>query len=344
MGTPNIIQNLMSGNGADVSRGFANLGKPVMNNQGVPSGGGIPPGQVPIHTGGGPIMGTHSDPILTPGGTITPPSGLSPTNINAINPSGLPQPIALSTTGSQGNLLGTPGAPSSGVPTPGTGIGTVPSLGGTDAPYANLTPQQQQELNKQLVDIYGKGEGNLLTSLIGSIGSGNDAYLQAYEKAMAGPNAEGLAALNTAFGNAGIGANSSAFAIGNADFQSNIVAQEGLQEQQLQMNDLQQLMNLTQGLQGQSAQEVASGGWASILGGIIGSIPGFASAGKAIGQIGSTGGQSANTSVNPFAGSTEAAPLGAGAIPLGQTDTTTLPGIDDSTIGSFSDLGADVFI
>lgn len=303
----NILGNLLTGNQGQVDKGFNQMGIPVAANQGGFSGQ-----PAPIRTGAGlpgPV-GTHNP--LEPGGTIKP---VTPT----LPQGAIPYQQAYTNTSGSGNLL--PSNLTAPPPVPGaTPPATTP---GQAAPFSNMTPQQQQELQKQLIDTFGKGEGNLLYSLIGSIGGSDDAYMQAYEKAMAGPNAEALAALNTSFGNSGISMNSSAAAIGNADFQSNIVAQEGLQVQQLKMNDLAQLMGLTQGLQKASAAEVASGGWEQILGAIVSAIPGLQGIGKGLSQIGSQGG-----------GGGGAAPLDTtgGADPLGLNAPSTA-GLPTGTFG-----------
>src|SRR5271155_4859096 len=245
MGTSNLMSNLMSGDMANFNRGQSNIGIPVLNNQGTPSmgGGGISGTPAPYM----PAMGsTGGAPPSLPGGTILPPAGLVPSGTSSTNPftgtsfgspgnpilgkviegnGGMP-PQQAYTSGTPGGLYGTPGAPSTGVP-PSSGIPTSP----TNPGVTGQTPQQAQEQQKQLVDIYGKGTGNLLNTLIGNIGGSDDAYMQAYEQAMAGPNAENLATLNTTLGNSGIGMNSSTAAIANADFESNITSQEGLQEQ-----------------------------------------------------------------------------------------------------------------
>jgi len=341
MGTvPNIFSNIAAGDSANVSRGIQNLGMPVMNNQGTPSVSGTP---IQGPTFGGTIPGQPSEPILKAGNTITPPKGFAPVSAPS------PYQAEVSASGGSGVLLPTDStAGSSGayptVPTAGTST-TATSSG----PFANLTSQQQQELQKQLIDIYGKGEGNLLNSLIGSIGGGDDAYLQAYIQAMAGPNAENLATLSSSLGNSGVGPNSSASAIATADYLSNVTSQEGLQEQQLKMNDLQQLMSLTQGLQGGSASEVSSGGFLNDLASVTSSLSNllpFSSGGNK-GNAGNVSTSGAAASTNPFAGSTAAAPLGEGAIPLGETDTSALPDLSGE-LGDSSDLadliGAGVFI
>jgi hypothetical protein len=148
-------------------------------------------------------------------------------------------------------------------------------------------------LTKQLTDTFGKGEGSLLDSVIGNIGSDDSSYIKAYDAAMAPQNAENLAALNTTLGNGGVGANSSTAAIANADFQSNVTSQEGLQEQQLQMNDLSQLLQLTEGLEGPSAEEVSSGGILNDIGAIAGDVGAVLHGGSGVSNLGANIGSAA---------------------------------------------------
>lgn len=315
MATSNIMQNLQAGDMTNVNRAMPNLGVPVQNNQGTPSLAGSHgtnvSGTVPTSVGTQPMP----DPTA-PGNTIM--QQIQPGNGGVITPDKGPVHMGQQQAYTAQNGAGTLLTPNGGAPV--NSSGAVPAGNTSTSPTANMTAQQQQELQKQLVDTFGKGEGNLLDTVLGSIGGGDDAYMQAYEAAMAQPNAENLATLNTTLGNSGIGANSSTSAIANADFQSGITAQEGLQEQGLQMNDLQQLLGLTEGLENPSAQEVSSGGFlndfASIMGSIGaiipgasggasfmsrgGSAPGPSSSSNASGVLASMQGQSgANIGINP---------------------------------------------
>lgn len=118
----------------------------------------------------------------------------------------------------------------------------------------NLSSTEQGNLGKQASDLYGKGVGGLLTSEIENLGSNDSSYMQAYEKAMAPINAENLATLETNLGNEGVSGNSSTSAIAQADFNANVTSQEGMQEEELQMNDLNQLLGLTESMEGTSSQ------------------------------------------------------------------------------------------
>lgn len=235
---------------------FLNAGKPVTGNTGVanPNGPTSPIGSpVPIANPVGPIGNNNGGLLsgnlnLLPSATGNPANGLLTTN---------PVPVAGYNTGS----------PSSTVPV--NSSQTTPNALGA----STLTANQ----NKQLTDTFGKGTGSLLASEISNLGSDDSSYMQAYEKAMAGTNAENLATLNTTLGNEGISSNSSTAAIENADFEAGVTSQEGLQEQQLQMNDLNQLIGLTESIEAPSVAEVNSGGFLNDLGQVIGDAGSIAS-------------------------------------------------------------------
>lgn len=253
MAGPTILPNLIAGNKSSVDLGIQNLGiKPVGNGAGSQQPG-------PSGLGSGGKVGGATPVPVTVG-----PTGLLPTS----GPPALPPVTTGTVAPSQAtSLLPTNGLdPSSSVPT-GTPVDSSP---------ANGLDFNTAKLDKQLNSEYGKGVGSVIDSLIKSIGSGDDAYMQAYDKAMAQPNAEALATLSTNLGNEGISGDSSTAAIAKADLLSGEVSQEGLQVQQLKMNDLAELLGLTQGLEGQAAKDAADTGW-SEFGHVIGDIGGAVS-------------------------------------------------------------------
>lgn len=213
-------------------------------------------------------------------------------NTGTVNPNNnvrlapLPGASAIPIAANNGGLI-------SGNPANTTPVGSLlPSSGSaspvpiaSSAPVSTPTTVSDAE-NKQLIDIYGKGTGSLLSSEILNLGSNDSTYMQAYKNAMAPTNAENLAILNTTLGNEGIGADSSTAAIENADFMKGVTTQEGLQEQQLQMNDLAQLLGLTESTMGDSAKEVSSGGFLNDLGAVLNSLPGGSILGKMFDKFG----------------------------------------------------------
>jgi hypothetical protein len=147
--------------------------------------------------------------------------------------------------------------------------GAVP--GAPNAPVSQFSQQQQKNSQHQLTDTFGKGIGGDISSVINNLGSNDSTYMQAYHNAMAGTNAEANASLLTSLGNAGISANSSTAAIGLADLGGQEVAQEGLQEAQLQQTDEQNLIQLLQGTQG-AANKEASTSVMGDIGSVLGAI------------------------------------------------------------------------
>lgn len=255
MSNSNILPNLVAGNSGAVDLGLNNLGiKPVGNGAGSqrpgPSGIGKIGNSTPIPVSTGPISlnPAANPPVLAPGTTG----------------SVIPMPVTSPSGGS--SLL-----PTNGVnPSP---VATDPTTG---LPISNSNPSipyNQQNLDKQMKDEYGKGEGSLISGLVSSLGSSDDAYMQAYEKAMAQPNAEQMATLETDLGNEGISGDSSTAAIAKADLLSGETADEGLQEQQLKQNDLAQLLGLTESLEGVSNKAQQDTGW-SIFGSVLGDVGG----------------------------------------------------------------------
>lgn len=174
------------------------------------------------------------------GSTMPGPSGIADANGVNLNPI-MQQPAATS------NLL-----------TPGGIQGAIPV-------------SQQNASDKQLTDTFGKGIGGDINSVINNLGSGDSSYLQAYQAAMAPVNAENQATLDTTLGNQGVSANSSTAAIANADFLSNVSTQTGLQEQQLQQTDEQNLIGLLSGVAPAANKEASTSVWGDI-GDVLGAV------------------------------------------------------------------------
>jgi hypothetical protein len=142
------------------------------------------------------------------------------------------------------------------------------------APPASAIPTGiQQASTSELTNIFGQGIGGDIGSVIDNLGSNDSTYMQAYMNAMAQPNAENLATLNTTLGNSGVGANSSTAAIANADFQTGVTAQEGLQEQQLQQTDEQNLIGLLESTESAGNKQAGTSIWQT-LGNVAQSVVG----------------------------------------------------------------------
>lgn len=204
-----------------------------------------------------PVLGGQSgrnqfSPVVTSGTKATTQTG----------PANGTQPIVTNPVASSASITGQ--APSATQATAAP-INTQPTQANTSGnPLAGYTPEQDQQLQKQLNDTYGKGEGQLLYSLLNNLGGSDSSYMQAYQQAMGNTQAEGLATIDTSLGNAGISANSSAAAIEKGDYLSSLGAQEGLQEQQLLQTQQQETIGLVQGMQGQTSAENSSS-WLNTL-------------------------------------------------------------------------------
>jgi hypothetical protein len=204
MSAPQLIPNLMTGNTGAAAQGLQAMGIPPVGN----TSGSQLPGPTGVNAMAAPTSGAM--PALNPPAGITGAPGQIP---GTVNPVGATPPVA-------------------GVPIVNQGVGGA------------IPVSQQQASQHQLTNVFGAGVGGDISSTINNLGSTDSTYMQAYQAAMAQPNAENLATLNTTLGNSGVGANSSTAAIANADFQTGVTSQEGLQEQQLQQTDEQNLIGL----------------------------------------------------------------------------------------------------
>lgn len=255
--------------------GQKNMGMPVPNsgsgrNGMSPITSTIARGSVP---GGGPVNGVNkpiTSPVASPIVTGKPPS-------------------TFQGPGQQNHALSTPATQTP--PSSATATAATTPAGNNGNTLAGYTPQQTQQLQKQLTDIYGKGEGGLLGSLLMNLGSNDSSYMDAYHQAMSKSTAEGMATLDTSLGNAGISANSSAAAIEKGDYMSGVVSQEGLQEQQLIQQQQQEAIGLTQGLQNDSRDENSTS-WldtaaqvVGIAGTVAGDVTGLGAIGKGVSSL-----------------------------------------------------------
>jgi hypothetical protein len=143
-----------------------------------------------------------------------------PTGVNAMAaaPGALPTATAPTLTG----------GPAPAIPGTVNPVGATPPVAGV--PIVNqgvggaIPVSQQQASQQQLTNVFGAGVGGDISDTINNLGSNDSTYMQAYTAAMAQPNAENLATLNTTLANSGVSANSSTAAIANADFQTGVTA------------------------------------------------------------------------------------------------------------------------
>jgi hypothetical protein len=203
-------------------------------------------------------------------------SGVQPigngTGSNIANAGPVPL-LPTNTVGTPGSLVNSPTNPimqsPAGTQTPGVVPGYSADPNSFTGGYTpgGVTQAAQHQLN----DVYGQGVGGQIGSLEANLGSGDSTYMQAYQAAMAQPNAENMATLQTSLSNAGVGMNSSTAAIAQSDLLTGETAQEGLQEQQLQQTDQQNLLGLVQGTQSAANKQASTSVWGDI-GSVLGSI------------------------------------------------------------------------
>lgn len=244
-------------------------------------------------------MGTLATIPGLAGGMATGAKNLGVPVLGSAGRNQLSPPIGTAAGAQTGTLPGTNAAVTGQPPIP-SATGLPPNMNITPQPTAMTAPlttsqpnvggifsgQSGQQLQKQLTDIYGKGVGGAINTLLQNLGSNNSSFLNSYRQAMSGQQAEDLSTIGTSLGNAGISADSSTAAIEKGDYLAKSNAQLGLQEQQLINQETSQAIGLVQGTQ-QDAQAETSSSWLDTLGqvaGIAGTFVGDATGLSSIGQ------------------------------------------------------------
>ena len=167
-----------------------------------------------------------------------------------------------------------------------TGASGVADSGGLVNSSAN-TFGTTGALDKQLGDIYGKGIGGSLSSLLGSIGGVDSATLQEYIKSLAPQEATAQANLSANLGAAGISPNSSVNAIASSNLQAQEFADIAGESANLTQSGEQLKAGILGNMQGAAAQEVASSGW-DVFGQVMQGVANLG--GDVIGAAGKAGG------------------------------------------------------
>ena len=119
----------------------------------------------------------------------------------------------------------------------------------------------QNDLQKQLVDIYGKGTGGSLFSLLNNMSGTNSAVLQEFIQSLVPQEAKASADVNASLGAEGVGANSSVNAIAQSNLKSQEFAAISGESANLTQNQEQLTAQILEGTSGASSKEVASSGW-----------------------------------------------------------------------------------
>lgn len=192
----------------------------------------------------------------------------------------IPQPTAGKTT--VGGAVGTmqpqtvPGGPAQ---TPGSnpfqpgaaapGVGVTNTTGGAITPVTN--DPNQTNLQKQETDIYGKGVGGEITSLLGSIGGVDSSSLQNYVASLQPQEAAAQTNVSAQLGASGVSGNSSVNAIASSNLQAQETAAIAGESAQLQQSGQNLEASILTGQEQSAAQEVSASGW-SVFGDVLGAI------------------------------------------------------------------------
>jgi hypothetical protein len=186
------------------------------------------------------------------------------------------QPGQTSSTSSPTNPYVPPTAIAAPVPYSNIPAGTSPNTAATNSLPIVPGGVASNNLETQLVDIYGQGVGASEFNLINNMSGSDSAELQEYIQSLTPSEATGQANLDAALGAGGVSSNSSVAAIGNANLQSQEFSSIADESSKLTLSQEELTAQLLQGFQGSAASEVATSDW-SILGnvlsgGLLGSI------------------------------------------------------------------------
>ena len=173
-------------------------------------------------------------------------------------------PAAASTsTTTPANQIASPAAASSSTTSAQNGYIT-PTVSGTNG---------QNNLQNQLEDIYGKGVGTSLYTLLNSMSGTNSTILQEFISSLAPQEATAKSNINASLGASGVSGNSSVNAIAQSNLQSQETAAVAGESASLTQNQESLTAQLLSGMEGSSAKEVATSGW-SVFGDVMNNITG----------------------------------------------------------------------
>jgi hypothetical protein len=193
---------------------------------------------------------------------------------------GAPNPVT------QGNIPGAPGAvnplpgarpmaasvPLGGTMPPNPAAPSIPNVGGLTNSPSNVAGTTGG-LDKQLTDIWGKGVGGALASLLGGMSGTDSQILQEYIASLGPQMATAQANTNAALGAGGVSANSSVAAIADANLQSQEFAAISGESAKLTQSQEDLTAQILMGLSGPAQKQVATSGW-SVFGDVMNQITG----------------------------------------------------------------------
>lgn len=173
--------------------------------------------------------------------------------------------------------------------TPGA-TGTVPA--GPTQSSSFITPNSsyssgENDLQKQLIDIYGKGVGGSLYTLLSGMSGTNSTILQQYIASLQPQFAKSRADLGASLGAGGVSPNSSVAALGEANLKAQEDAIIAGESANLTQGQEQMTAGILGSEQGAASKEVASSGW-DVFGSVLGDLGKLA--GTTIGAAGAAGG------------------------------------------------------
>jgi hypothetical protein len=116
-------------------------------------------------------------------------------------------------------------------------------------------------LTKQLTDIYGKGTGGALSSLLENMSGVDSAVLQEYQQSLVPQEATAQANLDASLGAGGVSSNSSVAAIGNANLQAQETAAIAGESANLTQSQENLTAQILEGTEQSAQQEVSESGW-----------------------------------------------------------------------------------
>jgi hypothetical protein len=232
-----------------------------------------------------------------------------------------PMPFTSQAQGTNPLMSGTSGATPQALPA--QQVGTPLDTSVTPGSLYNSTSSYssgESNIEKQLIDIYGKGVGGELNSILQGMSGEDSAIFQQWLASMAPVEASETAQLQSTLGSQGVSANSSVSAIANSNLQSQFNAQAAGVDSQLMQQQLQDTIGILQGTQQDAAKEVASSGWGTFAD-VMSNITG---------DIGNLMGGSYQSSGSNIAG------LGASA-PTGMTNTAPYAAVQQSSLPASGD-------
>jgi hypothetical protein len=213
----------------------------------------------------------------------------NPAGNNQMSPPGLPK----MNSSPVGNIPGSPSQTQNPyMPPSPTGTGgpipltNLPGGAGSGGPTSSaqngfITPNssyssRQNDLSKQLTDIYGKGVGGSIFELLNNMSGTNSTILQEYIQSLQPQMATAQANTNAALGAGGVGANSSVEAIADSNLQAQEFSSIAGESASLTQSQEQMTLQTLMGMSKDASKEVASSGW-GVLGDVLNAGEGLAS-------------------------------------------------------------------